>query len=119
MIQETDDLDSLIAGAKEWGAAFNEVVLEWCDKQGGEFFLPEFFAPGCKVGDLYWMAYLGAMTDDAWWWDLRTGFRGPIDFGVLWFVWPTEVGCEIALSAKENPARVPVTLFGPHAGECR
>ena len=124
----------------------NEAVLDWCDAQAGEFFLPEIGAPACatwegsyRVGSPA-VVYMGTLKgmfgaamapDVAWWWKLRTGDTRSWEPGVLWYVGPNDnpkelcaasegklCQCPAAHAALNNPARVPVVLIGPGAAVC-
>ena len=132
---KSDDKNSLL-----W--LLNEAVLDWCDAQAGEFYLPSIGAPSCatwkgsyRAGnpDVVYMGTLkgvfGAAPDVAWWWKLRTGDMS-WEFGVLWYVGPNDpkelcaasqgalCQCATAHAALNNPARVPVVLIGPGAAVC-
>ena len=109
----------------------NAAVLDWCDAQGGSFELPTISTPGCDMDNEFYAGTLHGFLgepDAAWWWDKRAGLADPT-FGILWYVGPTPkefcvetqgtiCQCPIALSALNNPARVPVILIGPGATMC-
>ena len=112
-------------------------VLDWCDTQDGDFWLPHISSPVCWTGGV---AYLGTLRgafgaamapDAAWWWDLRTDLPDDFMVGVLWYVGPNDnpkalcaasrgklCQCAAAHAALNNPARVPVVLIGPGESEC-
>ena len=95
----------------------NEIVLEWCERRGGEFTLPHITASGCLIDNDFWAGHLGLINyDDAWWWQKRAETdTGVYNFGILWL----GLVCEESLAALDNPARIPVQLIGPRANECQ
>ena len=111
-------------------------VLDWCDRQGGDFRLPHISAPSCETGEVVYLGTLkgvfgAAMAPDAaWWWELRAGLPDDLRLGVLWYVGPNDptelctasggmlCQCDTARAALDNPARVPVVLIGPGAAVC-
>ena len=111
-------------------------VLDWCDTQDGEFWLPDISVPSCETGEVVYLGTLkgiyGAVMapDAAWWWERRTGLPADLTIGVLWYVGPNDpqalcaasrgalCQCATAHAALNNPARVPVVLIGPGAAVC-
>lgn len=105
-------------------AILSEEVLDWCERQGGEFMLPNVASPGCVVGNNNgWVGYFGLVNrEDRWWWNKRTEFENPYGdkIGILWLtISPNMDDCAAARAALNNPARIPVELIGPHAPDCR
>ena len=123
-------LGAATSKATDMLSEFNKAVLDWCETRGGSFMLPVTGAPGCKLGNEFWAGALRLVEEDAaWWWGKRTGM-GDLHFGILWYIASPEPKqlcaasggalclCHVGLAALDNPAKVPVVLIGPGAGEC-
>ena len=109
---------------------FYGAVLDWCETQDGSFSLEFVGAPACEIGNEHWLGLIGFFERDAaWWWHWRNGLAD-LHLGILWHVgspYPKQVcaatdgelcWCRAALAALDNPAKLPVVLIGPGAGEC-
>ena len=122
-------------------------VLDWCEAQNGNFSLgrgkPPFGentenlsdlgSPVCELGPTEeWGGVLGLFEIPlAFWWGLKAiegRHNGPV-LGILLYVLPTPkkvcadsdgefCPCRTGRAALNNPAKVPVILIGPGAGEC-
>ena len=117
------------------------VVAEWCDGHTGYFVLNKghpFCLLRSEVRD--WL-FVGEwrMVEMQYWWSRRTNDMDGPRVAVLWLVEPNGyppikpddkgmetvspeellgIECALARVAVDNPARVPVVLVGPAAGQC-
>ena len=140
--------DLLPMSSNDLASDIYRAVLDWCEARSGNFSLgddkplfgenmenlSDLGSPGCELGPTeVWGGIPGLHVEIplAFWWGFKAieGRHNGAVVGILWYVLPTPkkvcadsdgefCSCRTARAALNNPAKVPVILIGPGAGEC-